>query len=71
MFSKPLAWRKGSKSQGSGGNCVEAGVAGESVHLRDSKAVEQGTLAISRDEFTRLAAQIEQLRSRLPTDNTP
>lgn len=65
MSSEPLAWRKGSKSQGSGGNCVEAGMADQQVFLRDSKAPQVGNLALSRNDFAALAdsVKLEALRT--------
>lgn len=50
-------WRKSSRSQGSGNNCVEIQLRGE-VRVRDSKAPALGSLAIGRDEFAALLASV-------------
>lgn len=49
----PGPWRKSSRSGANGGNCVEARL-GNVVEVRDSKAPEQGSLAMSRTDFTAL-----------------
>lgn len=46
-------FRKSSRSQGSGNNCVEVGL-GDMVEVRDSKAPRLGTLAMSRAEWAAL-----------------
>lgn len=46
-------WRKSSRSNASGGNCVEVRLSGV-FEVRDSKAPQLGTLAMSRDDFTSL-----------------
>ncbi|ADD43740.1 DUF397 domain-containing protein [Stackebrandtia nassauensis] len=53
-------WRKSSRSNPNGGDCVEVRLAGP-VEVRDSKAPQLGTLAMSRTEFTSL---LEQLSGR-------
>lgn len=50
---KPGQWRKSSRSQGGGNNCVEVRLSGP-VEVRDSKAPELGSLAITRTEFAAL-----------------
>lgn len=40
-------WRKSSYSGGNGGNCVEVGVAGSVIGLRDSKDPDGGVLVVS------------------------
>jgi len=50
-------WRKSSRSSSQGGNCVEtrtANAATAPVEVRDSKAPQLGSLAISRNEFAAL-----------------
>ena len=34
-----LSWRKSSRSNGTGANCVEVAFDGDAVHVRDSKQV--------------------------------
>lgn len=53
-------WRKSSRSNPNGGDCVEVRLAGP-VEVRDSKAPQLGTLAMSRTEFTSL---LESLSGR-------
>ena len=53
----PGKWRKSTRSGGASGNCVETrtyNTASASVEVRDSKAPEIGSLAVSRDEFAAL-----------------
>ena len=49
-----LAWRKSSRSTGSGdnGNCVEVAFAGPVVAVRDSKNPGVGALAVPAAAFT-------------------
>jgi hypothetical protein len=42
-----LRWFKSSYSGGEGGDCVEVAPAASAVHVRDSKAVEQGSFAVT------------------------
>ncbi|MEF9907013.1 DUF397 domain-containing protein [Streptomyces sp. P9-A2] len=58
MSTTELAWFKSSYSGGGGGNCVEVAVCTEAVLVRDSKATQRQSLAVSRDAwsaFTTLA----------------
>lgn len=50
----PGPWRKSSRSQGSGGNCVEARHTSNCFEVRDSKAPQLGALAMSRTDWTAL-----------------
>lgn len=53
----PGKWRKSSRSGAGSGNCVETrtfNTASASVEVRDSKAPELGSLAVSRGEFAAL-----------------
>lgn len=53
----PGKWRKSTRSGGGANNCVETrtyDAATASVEVRDSKAPELGSLAVSRDEFAAL-----------------
>ncbi|MFE2511611.1 DUF397 domain-containing protein [Streptomyces naganishii] len=59
MSTTELAWFKSSYSGGGGGNCVEVAVRTEAVLVRDSKATDRQSLAVSRDAwsaFTTLAS---------------
>ena len=49
----PGKWRKSSRSSNSGANCVEARF-GLSVEVRDSKAPQLGSLAMTRSEWAAL-----------------
>lgn len=49
-------WRKASRSNGSGGYCVETAATGYTVNVRDSKNPDGPTLAVNRkawERFTR------------------
>lgn len=50
-------WRKSTRSSNSDPNCVEVRLSGP-VELRDSKAPELGTLAMSRTEFAALLTRL-------------
>ncbi|GAA4901207.1 uncharacterized protein DUF397 [Stackebrandtia albiflava] len=50
-------WRKSTRSQGSGNNCVEVRLSG-SVEVRDSKAPAVGSLAVDRAEFAALLRSV-------------
>lgn len=54
----PSRWRKSSRSQAGGNNCVEVRLAGP-VELRDSKAPTLGMLAMSRNEFAGLLDSVK------------
>lgn len=54
----PSPWRKASRSQASGGNCVEVRLSGP-VEVRDSKAPSQGSLAVTRTEFAALLGSVK------------
>ncbi|MFJ7104704.1 DUF397 domain-containing protein [Streptomyces albogriseolus] len=60
-MSIDLEWVKSSYSGTSGGDCVEVAVRQDTVHVRDSKAVEAGpVLRVGRDPwaaFVALAAE--------------
>ena len=53
-------WRKSSRSNASGGDCVEVRLSGP-VEVRDSKAPHLGTLAMSRSEFAALLNRVSDL----------
>ena len=48
-----LAWFKSSYSGSSGDDCVEVAIAGQAVHVRDSKDVTRPALAVGHDGWTR------------------
>ena len=50
-------WRTASRSQASGGNCVEVCL-NEQVEVRDSKAPAVGSLAVSRTDWAVLKESI-------------
>lgn len=41
------AWRKSTRSNGAGGNCVEVAALGANIGVRDSKAPDAGHLALA------------------------
>ncbi|NML55286.1 DUF397 domain-containing protein [Streptomyces sp. R302] len=57
--TKELAWFKSSYSGTQGDSCVEVAVAGQAVHVRDSKDVRLPSLAVGREgwgQFVSFAA---------------
>ena len=61
-MTTPDGWRKSTRSQGGGNNCVGTrtfDVATAMVEVRDSKAPQLGSLAISRTEFTALLDSVK------------
>jgi len=61
-MTTPGKWRKSTRSQAGGNNCVETrtySAASAPVELRDSKAPDIGSLAISRNEFTALLDSVK------------
>lgn len=62
-----LSWRKSSFSGGNGGACVEVGTtaAGHAVGIRDSKRPEAGHLAVNRETFAALLADVKAGRRDL------
>ncbi|MEU8558392.1 MULTISPECIES: DUF397 domain-containing protein [Streptomyces] len=46
------AWVKSSYSTGSGGECVEVAVCPDTVHVRDSKDIARGGLAVDAAAWT-------------------
>lgn len=53
-------WRKASYSGSQGGNCVEVGPAGPVVGVRDTKAREVGTLAVSAATWAAFIGSVKQ-----------
>jgi hypothetical protein len=54
-----VVWRKGSRSNTSGGECVEVGRISGAVGVRDSKSPESGHLLLSAEAFGGLLARIK------------
>jgi hypothetical protein len=52
-------WRKSSYSGDNGGTCVEVGIAGLAVAVRDSKDPDGPLLAFARDEWKAFAEQVK------------
>ncbi len=57
MNTTAAAWRKSSRSNGTGGNCVEA-AAGRTVAVRDSKNPNGPTLAVSPHAWRRFTRSL-------------
>lgn len=55
-------WRKSSRSQGSGGNCVETRLNGGGAEIRDSKSPSSGILAVTSSEFVALLDSVRLVR---------
>jgi hypothetical protein len=58
MDLNSLAWRKSSRSEDNGGQCVEVAGQRAVVAMRDSKHPEAGALLLSRTAFARLVGHI-------------
>lgn len=52
-------WRKSSRSDTSGGNCVEVANLTGNVGLRDSKTTSAGHLSLAPSDFARLVKKIK------------
>jgi len=57
-----VRWRKSSYSGDNGGDCVEVGVAGLGVAVRDSKDPDGPLLAFARDEWRTFAERVKSER---------
>jgi hypothetical protein len=60
MSTTELAWFKSSYSGTEGDDCVEVAVAGQAIHVRDSKDIAHPDFAVGRvhwARFVRYAAQ--------------
>ncbi|GAA4898334.1 uncharacterized protein DUF397 [Stackebrandtia albiflava] len=55
----PGRWRKSTRSNASGGDCVEVRLSGP-VEVRDSKAPALGGLAVDRGEFAALLRSVDR-----------
>ncbi|MFF9504685.1 DUF397 domain-containing protein [Streptomyces sp. NPDC014656] len=54
--TKELAWFKSSYSGSQGDSCVEVAIAGQAVHIRDSKDVNLPSLAVGREGWGRFVS---------------
>jgi len=52
-------WRKSSYSGGNGGTCVEVGIAGPAVAIRDSKDPDGPQLAFAADTWKAFAERVK------------
>ncbi|XNL82889.1 DUF397 domain-containing protein [Actinomadura madurae] len=55
-----IEWRKSSRSNASGEECVEVAALAEGRGVRDSKAPDAGYLALTTEGFARLLARVKQ-----------
>ncbi|MFI0443921.1 DUF397 domain-containing protein [Actinomadura sp. 6N118] len=55
-----FVWRKASKSNDSGGACVEVADLGKAVGVRDSKNPDGGHLVVDRASLRALVARIKE-----------
>ncbi|WP_084219868.1 DUF397 domain-containing protein [Spirillospora albida] len=60
MDLSTATWRKSSHSGGTGGECVEVASSPRCVGVRDSKDPEGGHLALSREAFRVLVADLKR-----------
>lgn len=61
MDLSKAAWRKASRSNDSGGNCVEVAGTSHAVALRDGKNSDGGHIFVSRRDFRRFIEALKQL----------
>jgi len=54
-----VVWRKSSYSGGNGGTCIEVGIAGQAVAVRDSKDPDGPRLAFAADKWKAFAEQLK------------
>lgn len=68
MEATDLTWRKASRSENGGANCVEVGSSPASpvVGLRDTKSREGGMLTVNRAAFGALLASVRAGELDLP-----
>nr|WP_220126721.1 DUF397 domain-containing protein [Actinomadura madurae] len=55
-----IAWRKASRSTSTGGECVEVGRLPRAIAFRDSKDPDGPKLAVTRDAFANLIADLKR-----------
>jgi hypothetical protein len=59
MDMTSATWRKSSYSGNNGGNCVEVGVAGRRIAIRDSKDPHGPVLAFAPKDWQRFAGRVK------------
>lgn len=59
-------WRKSTRSNGAGGNCVEVAELAEKIGVRDSKTPAAGHLTLSPKAWAAFAADVRAGRFDLP-----
>lgn len=57
-----MKWRKASRSNSSGGNCVEAAATGRTVAVRDSKKPDGPALVVSARRWTTFVDDIRSAK---------
>ncbi|MEV4675614.1 MULTISPECIES: DUF397 domain-containing protein [Actinomadura] len=66
MQTSRATWRKSTRSNGAGGDCVEvAGLAAE-IGVRDSKAPDAGHLLFNKQNWTAFVTDVQSGRYDLP-----
>ncbi|MET7286448.1 DUF397 domain-containing protein [Streptomyces sp. NPDC005573] len=60
MSTTELAWFKSSYSGTQGDSCVEAAVAEQVIHVRDSKDVTRPHFAVGREEWSRFVGFVAE-----------
>lgn len=58
-MERQLTWRKASRSNSNGGNCVEIAECRDQMLIRDSKDPEGPRLAVSRRQFAALITSLK------------
>jgi hypothetical protein len=53
-------WRKSSRSNTQGGDCVEVAAIEGTIRVRDGKAPRAGHIAVGQEEFSGLVARIKR-----------
>ena len=69
--SAPIAWRKSSTSQGTGGDCVEVAFAEESVLVRHSRDPGGSILSFTQSEWRAFLTGTRDGEFDLPEDAAP
>jgi uncharacterized protein DUF397 len=55
-----IEWRKASRSNASGNECVEVAILAEGRGIRDSKAPDTGHLTLSPESFAQLITRVKR-----------
>jgi hypothetical protein len=66
MQTSRAAWRKSTRSNGAGGDCVEVADLAAEIGVRDSKAPEAGHLSFSKQNWTAFVTDVRGSRYDLP-----